>query len=441
MYRSSDTIDGYIDVIVAIREEAREQGMSRLHVTLRAGEKEVQEAAYLPLELVDVDFGLTSSTGRARGVMKHTGSGYGYGGQDPLGDIGNALYTAIFGRQVGAVYRDVQWRARRENRGVRLRLWLDEPIRRFPWEFMRDDSGFLNLSPWTPVFRTAARPDDRRAVEGTPLHARPRGTRLAIVIDKARVGRRPQMHAEKLAAQLLDEPRSDARLVFDEDEMIQYVTESGSDPTVLSAVLFVGGESLFRRLERLLREGRFRPHLFIGDVSQQAIAILLGADLSSSGASLPPFVIHGNGADDGELVRFVGELFNALQGGYQFETAVIHARQALDVSAPDERVWGMPVVYVNGDVTFRFADDAAGADEIAALMNAAQQALAQQSAFESAGGSGKEARLLQYRMRQLEELLGARDRRGGTSAEYITTQIEQLKTSIADLTQSLRGDS
>jgi hypothetical protein len=70
-------------------------------------------------------------------------------------ELGGRLYRSVFREQIRDCLKESEMEARRQGRGLRLRLHLDVAASNLPWEYLFDQAGgrFLSLSRMTPVVR------------------------------------------------------------------------------------------------------------------------------------------------------------------------------------------------------------------------------------------------------------------------------------------------
>jgi CHAT domain len=75
--------------------------------------------------------------------------------EDDVKDLGARLYRSVFRDQIRDCLKSSQTEAKRQGRGLRLRLHLDGSTVNLPWEFLFDEAkdSFLCLSRFTPIVR------------------------------------------------------------------------------------------------------------------------------------------------------------------------------------------------------------------------------------------------------------------------------------------------
>jgi hypothetical protein len=158
----------YVDFDLEIGEQ---KGSRTYPVSVRSPEGEAQEEMRFPFDewelkdqLRDVEFALLRSGGTRRRI--------GTPEEQTIQVFGRALFEALLIGEVGAHYR-VSWReARRQNKGLRVKLHVRPPeLSSLPWEFINDPQhSYLGLSSRTPLVRY---PDVPHPIErldcGTPL--------------------------------------------------------------------------------------------------------------------------------------------------------------------------------------------------------------------------------------------------------------------------------
>src|SRR5215216_8019896 len=134
--------------------EILEGGPRDYTVVVRSPEGEAQEQMRFPFDewelkdkLRDVEVALLRSGGTRRRI--------GTPEEQTIQGFGRALFEALLVGEVGTHYR-VSWReARRQNKGLRIKLRVRPPeLSSLPWEFVYDPKhSYLGLSSRTPLVR------------------------------------------------------------------------------------------------------------------------------------------------------------------------------------------------------------------------------------------------------------------------------------------------
>jgi len=154
----------YVDFDLEIGEESEPR---KYPVFVRSPEGEAQEEMRFPFDqwelkdkLRDVEVALLRSGGTRRRI--------GTPEEQTIQGFGRALFEALLVGEVGTHYR-VSWReARRQNKGLRVKLRVRPPeLSALPWEFLYDPKrDYLSLSSRTPLVRypEVPQPIDRLTV-------------------------------------------------------------------------------------------------------------------------------------------------------------------------------------------------------------------------------------------------------------------------------------
>src|SRR5215211_422979 len=169
----------YIDFSLEIREGG---DRGRYVVVVSSPEGQVQEETRLPFnewelkdKLRDVEVALLRSGGSRRRI--------GTTEEQTVQGFGRALFQAMFVGQVETHYRIILREAKRQNKGLRLKLHVQPPeLSTLPWEFVYDPNGnYLCLSSRTPLVRYPDVPQPIERLSVTPplsilgMVASPRG--------------------------------------------------------------------------------------------------------------------------------------------------------------------------------------------------------------------------------------------------------------------------
>src|SRR5919107_783868 len=138
----------YVDFDLEIGEESEPR---KYRVSVRSPEGEAQEEMRFPFDewelrdkLRDVEVALLRSGGTRRRI--------GTPEEQTIQGFGRALFEALLVGEVGTQYR-VSWReARRQNKGLRVKLHVRPPeLSSLPWEFVYDPQhSYLGLGGFDP---------------------------------------------------------------------------------------------------------------------------------------------------------------------------------------------------------------------------------------------------------------------------------------------------
>lgn len=122
---------------------------------IRSPAGEAQETMQFPYDELslqnhfeDLEISLLRSEGKPRRSLSTKGQA----GQD----FGQALFDALFVREIRGRYDLALQEARRQEKGLRVKLRFDPPeLAALPWEFMFDKrkDEYLSLSCYTPIVR------------------------------------------------------------------------------------------------------------------------------------------------------------------------------------------------------------------------------------------------------------------------------------------------
>ena len=156
----------YVDFDLEIGEESEPR---KYPVSVRSPEGEAQEEMRFPFDewelkdkLRDVEVALLRSGGTRRRI--------GTPEEQTIQGFGRALFEALLVGEVGTHYR-VSWReARRQNKGLRVKLRVRPPeLSALPWEFLYDPKrDYLSLSSRTPLVRYPEVPQPIERLTVTP---------------------------------------------------------------------------------------------------------------------------------------------------------------------------------------------------------------------------------------------------------------------------------
>jgi hypothetical protein len=368
MNRNSDSASHweYLDFDLEIGEEREPR---KYPVSVRSSEGEAQEEMRFPFDewelkdkLKDVEVALLRSGGKRRRI--------GTPEEQAIQGFGRALFEALLVGDVGTHYR-VSWReARRQNKGLRIKLRVrPSELSALPWEFLYDPKrDYLSLSSRTPLVRY---PEVTQPIE-----------RLTVMPPLRILG----MVASPQGLPQLDE-NHEKRLV---EEAVRRLQARG-----LVELTWLEGQT-WRDLQRSMRGGPWHIFHFIGhggfdpETEEGALALsneegrthLLGAtDLalllddhyflrlaflnscegakgsprdafSSTAATLvrsgiPAVVAMQYEITDRAAIEFSRSFYEALADGLPVDAVVAEARTAIKMGSALE--WGTPVLYMRSE--------------------------------------------------------------------------------------------
>jgi len=353
----------YVDFDLEINEESTTRSYP---VTARSPEGEAHAQMRFPFDewelrdkLRDLENALLRSGGKRRRI--------GTPEEQSVQSFGRALFEALLVGDVGAHYRMSLREARRQNKGLRLKLHVRPPeLSTLPWEFVYDPQrDYLCLSSMTPLVRYPNVPQPIEQLTVAPplrilgMVASPRG------LSQLDVG-----HEKRLM-----------------EEVIKGLRAQG-----LVQLSWLEGQS-WRDLQRVMRQGPWHVFHFIGhggfdpETEEGAIALadeegrthLLGATalarllddhyplrlvflnscegakgsprdaFSSVAATLvrsgaPAVVAMQYEITDRAAIEFSRSFYEAVADGLPVDAAVAEARTAISMASDLE--WGTPVLYM-----------------------------------------------------------------------------------------------
>src|SRR5919202_5936345 len=154
----------YIDFELEIREGSRR----RYPVSVRSPAGEAQEQMRFPFDEWELEnrlLALENTLLRSGGARRRIPSEE----EQPIQEFGQSLLEALLVGEVRTRYAMSLLEARRQNKGLRLKLHVQPPeLARLPWEFLYDPERdeYLSLSDKTPLVRY---PNLPQPVERLPI--------------------------------------------------------------------------------------------------------------------------------------------------------------------------------------------------------------------------------------------------------------------------------
>lgn len=371
----------YVDFDLEIGEQRESR---RYPVSVRSPEGEAQVVMRFPFDewelkdkLRDVEFALLRSGGSRRRI--------GTPEEQTVQAFGRALFETLITGDVDAHYR-VSWReARRQNKGLRVKVHVRPPeLSSLPWEFVYDPKhGYLCLSSRTPLVRY---PDVPHPIE-----------RLTVT---------PPLRILGMVASPQGLPQLD---VGHEKRLVEEAVR-GLQARRLVELAWLEGQT-WRDLQRAMRHGPWHIFHFIGhggfdpETEEGAIALsddegrkhLLGASdlalllddhyflrlvflnscegargsprdpFSSTAATLvragiPAVVAMQYEITDRSAIEFSRSFYDAVADGLPIDAAVAEARTAVKMKSILE--WGTPVLYMRSSDGRIFDVLASGAESL-----------------------------------------------------------------------------
>jgi len=287
--------------------------------------------------------------------------------------FGEELFRALLGGQASNIYRLSLSEARKQGRGLRIRLANEIPaLSAIPWEFMYDseEGEFLALSAETPLVRYARLARPRPALRISPplrilgVIASPKdlkGLDVAGEVQRIERATRTARDAglaelkwvetatwQELQKSLL--PKSGPWHVF------HYIGHGDYDDTVGEGLIALEDEDgNARNLHAPELSGLLADHESLRLCVFNSCSGARGGseDRFSSTASalvrrgLPAVVAMQYEIGDLAAVGFAQTLYDSLAEGIAVDRAVAEARKAMRITARKSLEWGTPVLYMN----------------------------------------------------------------------------------------------
>ncbi|NMO51756.1 CHAT domain-containing protein [Actinoplanes sp. TBRC 11911] len=295
--------------------------------------------------------------------------------EEPVRQVGQQLFEALFGGPVGAAYHASLGAAQHQHQRLRISLRLDSPeLAQLPWETLFDPELRVYLCRREPLVRHVANDGSEPLAIQPPLRilamaSSPRGlARLDVDAEKAHLANAlaGQLDAGRVELTWLPEASWD-RLhehLLDGDWHVLHFVGHGdydarSDEGLIALVGHDGGPDLVEasRFADLLGEAQPKPRLVVLNSCSSADGGVHDV-LSSTGAALVNSGIDAVAAmqfavSDGAAARFARGFYTALAKGRRVDEAVQSGRlEILGVGKTLE--WITPVLYVRGEATQLF---------------------------------------------------------------------------------------
>jgi tetratricopeptide (TPR) repeat protein len=368
MNRGSDSASHweYVDFDLEIGEEREAR---KYPVSVRSPEGEAQEEMSFPFDewelrdkLKDVEVALLRSGGKRRRI--------GTPEEQAIQGFGRALFEALLVGDVGAHYR-VSWReARRQNKGLRIKLRVRPPeLSALPWEFLYDPKrDYLSLSSRTPLVRYPEVPQPIERLTVTPplrilgMVASPQGLPQ---LDEGHEKRLVEEATKRLQARGLVE------LAWLEGQtwrdlqrsmrggpwhIFHFIGHGGFDPETEEGAIALSSEEGRKHLlgaadlALLLDDHYFLRLAFLNSCegargSPRDAFSSTAATLVRSG--IPAVVAMQYEITDNAAIEFSRSFYEALADGLPVDAVVAEARTAIKMGSALE--WGTPVLYMRSE--------------------------------------------------------------------------------------------
>jgi hypothetical protein len=352
-------VQGYDELM--LRLDRRDGGSYHVVASTRAAEASADfEFPFNELEIENFILRVSRPRGRRRIDASAMGEARRFGA---------GLFTALFGGEVQALYRDALIHARQQGRGVRITLCLSKSpeLIEVPWEYLFDEPDFLAVSAFTPVVRYLDLPRAYR-----PLLVEPPLRVLAVVSSPAEYDRLDvESERDNLTRALSD--LIDAGTV--ELHWLERPTLGGLlkalQTQTFHALHYVGHGAYDREAERgvLLFEdeaGWARPvsgdklGMILHDFWSLRLAVLNACEGARTARSdpfagvagslvrrdIPAVVAMQFEISDEAAIVFAGGFYRPLAAGLPVDASLAAARLAILAERSDDIEWGTPVLFM-----------------------------------------------------------------------------------------------
>lgn len=283
-------------------------------------------------------------------------------------DFGRALFEALLDGEARDCYEESREKARRQNKGLRLKLRVQPPeLARLPWEFLYDPerAEYLCLSPATPLIRY---PDLRQPVELLPVT--PPLKVLGMVASPVNLDSLDVDYEKQLVEEAIEGLRERGRveLTWLEGQtwkdlqramrhgpwhIFHFIGHGVYDPGRDEGLIALANEAGYARplraedLAQLLK-GHFHLRLVLLNSCEGARGSERDA-FSSTAATLvrpgiPAVLAMQYEITDESAIEFSRTFYEAVVDGLPLDAAVGEARTSLKIENTLE--WGTPVLYM-----------------------------------------------------------------------------------------------
>jgi CHAT domain-containing protein len=282
-------------------------------------------------------------------------------------EFGKALFEALLVGDVDAQYRVSLREAKRQNKGLRVKLHVRPPeLSALPWEFLYDpERDYLGLSTMTPLVRylDLTQPVERLTVT-PPLRI------LGMVASPQGLAQLDVKHEKRRVEEAIKRLRADGMVELNWLEgqtwrdlqramrrgqwhVFHFIGHGGFDPTTEEGAIALSDEAGrkhllgARNLARLL-DDHFPLRLAFLNSCEGARGNERDAFSSTAAAlvrhGVPAVVAMQYEITDTAAVEFSRDFYEAVADGLPVDTAVAEARAALSMESALE--WGTPVLYM-----------------------------------------------------------------------------------------------
>jgi hypothetical protein len=356
----------YVDLELEIREGDR----SKYPVVVRSAKGvEVREEMHFPFDereledkLDDLEKAVLLSGTTRRSIRSPE--------RQIVQDFGQALFQALLGGQVGACYDETLRKAKRQNKGLRLKLRIQPPeLATLPWEFLYDPdrNAYLSLSSKTPLVRYV---DVPRPVEQLPVTPP-----LRILGMIASPHDLPRLEVEKEKRRVKEaigdlEARGRVELTWLEGQtsrallramrrgpwhVFHFIGHGGFFPEREEGLIALAdeeGNARFLRADNLaeLLKDHWDLRLVLLNSCEGARARKHHSFSSTAAAlvrpGIPAVLANQYEISDEAAVEFSRAFYEAVADGLPLDAATAGARTSVKVEIDNSLEWGTPVLYL-----------------------------------------------------------------------------------------------
>jgi WD40 repeat protein/tetratricopeptide (TPR) repeat protein len=356
----------YVDFNLEIGEQKE---FRTYPISVHSPEGEAQEEMRFPFDewelkdqLKDVEFALLRSGGSRRRI--------GTPEEQTIQVFGKALFEALLVGEVGTHYR-VSWReARRQNKGLRVKLHVKPPeLSSLPWEFVYDPQhSYLGLSSRTPLVRYPDVPHPIERLRVTPplrilgMVASPQG------LPQLDVGHEKRLVEEALrvlqARKLVDLTWLEGQTWRELQRamrrgpwhVLHFIGHGGFDPETEEGAIALSDEEGRKHLLgasdlALLLDDHYFLRLVFLNSCEGARGSPRDAFSSTAAtlvrAGIPAVVAMQYEITDRAAIEFSRSFYDAVADRLPIDAAVAEARTAVKMGSALE--WGTPVLYMRSE--------------------------------------------------------------------------------------------
>lgn len=353
-------IPQYNDFEIAIERDANTY---RARV-LRSPSGEATSKFSLPFSAIEIE-NLLLRMGQARAKQRSVSQKF-----DAARTFGSKLYDAVFADEVGKVWQKSLILSDTQNRGLRIRLRLDDApdLVDIPWELLFDPSQalFINQTVQMPLVRALNLSSPPRALTIKPP------LKILVVIsapsdaeelDAAQEWKnlqsalKPLVDAGIILLERLEEANMQAlqqKLRRNEYHVLHFIGHGEFDPTSQqSSLLFEDAKQRAWRVNGQVLGTLLYDHKTLRFVYLNACeGALAGSSNPFNGVAqsllrqgIPAVLAMQFLITDGAALKFSQEVYRALADNYPLDASLSEARKALYLSG-NETEWATPVLYL-----------------------------------------------------------------------------------------------